>query len=846
MFHPLGINLAFYTLTLLNGMLSIPIQLAVGLVPASNALLLSSFVLSGFGAYVLAADLLSRAHNTAGRDDTVSPEGKELLTLWLPAFFAGLVYAYSSSKLFYASLGQFNVASSQWIPFALLYALRAGRDRKARSALMAGLFLVLQAYAEITFATFLAMFVALYALYELLRSAVTRGTVQAGLRLRPQQLLRSFSSMALVFLLGLLPMLANMVPDLLLEGDFFASGGGFADVFSANVAGFLLPTQLHPLSGGLTERLAFPHDKGQHIYLGYSVMALTALGIWRWRRSPSVRLWAGAALLSFLLALGPTVRIGALDTGIPGPFALVSQLPFLKGNRYPSRYSVILVLSCAILSAYGCASLARLRGTERARQGTSRRWEFLILISGLSGLVLLEHVSIPLPLTDMRIPSVYDQVASNGGETAVMELPVGWRNGARVLGQQDTVIMFEQWYQTAHHRRLLGGNTSRNPELKFQYFARAPLLSSLVAIQNGHPIPTEIKARDESVAAEVLGLLDVGLVIVHEPPASSGLVSYVEAVMPLERLSQEDGITVYRVTAGLPSVSRIELGTITGPIHLGEGWSPVAGDVDGELAVWAQRREVRLLARLKGDEERVLIRIWSPVDGQSVELWRDGALLGARDLSTGWDTYDIGLAPGAVKPGLNDLRLRFGRLIPLADVGPTHTAGQEVASHRFATSVVVQSAGLEVGGSDLAHIHVNGRDLSPNRRGYNLVALGPDGELLYSGAFDTHLDPIASDQLALAIDGLPAGSLVAAAVADEASRSLTEVAVEALREIGATGDLRDRFRWGHAVIGVKGAEAGQAIESLGFLRPSTAYVGIGATAPRVAAAVAWLEFGALL
>jgi hypothetical protein len=58
MFYPLGINLAFYTLTVLNGLLSVPLQVALGLVPASNLVLLSSFVLSGYGAYLLALHVL--------------------------------------------------------------------------------------------------------------------------------------------------------------------------------------------------------------------------------------------------------------------------------------------------------------------------------------------------------------------------------------------------------------------------------------------------------------------------------------------------------------------------------------------------------------------------------------------------------------------------------------------------------------------------------------------------------------------------------------------------------------------------------------------------------------------
>jgi hypothetical protein len=34
--------------------------------------------------------------------------------------------------------------------------------------------------------------------------------------------------------------------------------------------------------------------------------------------------------------------------------------------------------------------------------------------------------------------------------------------------------MMQQWYQSEHGQRRLGGNTSRNPAYKFQYFTDAP------------------------------------------------------------------------------------------------------------------------------------------------------------------------------------------------------------------------------------------------------------------------------------------------------------------------------------------------------------------------------------
>ncbi|MBK8049980.1 MAG: hypothetical protein IPK16_24475, partial [Anaerolineales bacterium] len=60
MFHPIQINLAFYTLTPLNGLVSTPLQVATSLIVAANIVLLSSFVLAGYGAFLLTLDLLGR------------------------------------------------------------------------------------------------------------------------------------------------------------------------------------------------------------------------------------------------------------------------------------------------------------------------------------------------------------------------------------------------------------------------------------------------------------------------------------------------------------------------------------------------------------------------------------------------------------------------------------------------------------------------------------------------------------------------------------------------------------------------------------------------------------------
>ncbi len=811
MFYPIGANLAFYTLTLLNGVLSLPLQAAGGLVAASNLILLSSFVLSGYGAFLLARYLLRSGRRQSGASEIGPAE------LW-PAFVAGVVYAFASSKLGYAALGQWNIASSQWIPFYVLFVFRL-RDEPGRwrNAVLAGLCLAFQAWAEMTYASFLLVWSALFAAAYLYR----RGTGWNW------GLLARLLAAGAVFAAAFSPHLAAMIPDLRAEGDFFVEGEGFAGVFSADLVGFGVPTQYHPLLGGLVDRFAFPHDVGQHLYVGAVLLALGGLAcVVAWRR-PEVRFWAASAGLFWLLTLGPSLRVNGHDTGVPLPFALLAKLPFFKGNRYPSRYSVLLMLSLAMLAAMGLAYL--LRAMPR-RTGKRTRLAALAPLA-LSGLFLFEHLSAPLPMTDLTVPAVYQAIAAEGGEGTLLDLPVAWRNGFRVLGTMDPVIMFEQYYQTVHGRRILAGNTSRNPELTFQYFADAPVINSLIALETGKTLPPAVVTADANLAPEVLRLLDVRWVIVR-PEFGAGLVPYVEATMPVERAYADGEMVAYRVQLP-PAPDRFAV-TPADPLWRlvrAEGWGqPVQGEA------WAQRREARLLLPLPGS--RLVLRVYAPGEGQTLTPVVNGRALAPVTLAPGWGEVAFELPAGVAHAGLNDLRLRFSRLWP---AGAAQLTSRQVGQTGDASPVgiAVQSAGWDLGGFDLGHIFVDGEDVSPNGRGYNLAVIDADtGVVQEVATFDTHGDPEASAALAAFVEGLPSGQIVAGAVADEASLRLTEEAVAALLRLGASGDLRERFRWGHAFVGVVDSPPGTAQEALGWLRPISLSVGDGLTEAQVAAALA--------
>lgn len=868
-FWPIGINLAFYTLTVLNGLLSVPLQGVFGLIPAYNILLLSSFVLGGFGAYLLCLEFLRASRVPSSPRPGISAS----------AFLGGALYAFASAKLFYAALGQGNIASSQWLPFAALYMIRAARPTgKARDAALAGLFLVLQAYAELTYASFLALFAALVVGWRMLRIAygVLRTPAASALSshsarddlsstqyvMRSTQyafpLLARFALIALLLALGLAPFLANMLPDLRAEGDFFTSGGGFADIFSADLAGYLVPTQLHPLLGGVVRGWAehvaaradgsyFAVDKGQQIYVGYIALALAAVGVWWGRRRGATSFWLASTLVFFLLTLGPSLRVAGHDTGLPLPFQIIEQLPFFKGNRYPSRYSVMLLLSLAPLVALGSYRLAAWANGRwplahsRWLLGSSIPLVPLIPLIPLCFL-LFEHLSAPLPTFDLRVPAIYDRVAAAPGDFALLELPLGWRNGARVAGKKDIVIMQQLWYQTAHGKRVLGGNTSRNPEYKFQYFSEDPTLAWLIAAINAADLPQHTALRqqlaerpvaqaDRDRARAWAAFVNIRYVMIHRdklPPTAEALA---RDLLQLTLVAEDGALALYRVAEPLAIPQTFTPGSDQGRMILGEGWSPPAGaaGADGEpAAVYAQRREVRLLLPLGSEASTLLMQMRALAADQRVSLWVDGMQLGTQALGQArtWLTFTVPAA--ASRPPLSDVRLRFSQLSPVAEWG---ARGQQPGPG----ALLVRSAGEEAG--DFGHIYLAGVDVSPNRRGYNLAAINAEtGALLATANFDTHADPDASARLAAWVRAWPSDTLIAGAVRDEASALLGAEAVTALRGLGLTADLRGRFRWGHAFIGQAGADAGTAQEALDGIRPAQVTWGLGLTEPHLAAA----------
>ncbi|MCD6518513.1 MAG: hypothetical protein J7M05_01115, partial [Anaerolineae bacterium] len=276
-FYPFGYDLRLSETMLANKVLIAPILFWSNETIAYNVFLLLTFVLTGYTMYLLLAYL------------TDNPFG---------AVVGAAIFAFSPYRMHAMAAGWLPLLATQWIPLVFLYIERSLRERQARFALWAGLFMALTVLSSWYYLYIVGSLVVVYLLFRLRPWGET---------FHQPVFWRNLLLASLVFLALVVPVALPVV-----LGRAREMGWSLTEVekWAASADDFFLPNVYHPIWGKyfLSMRaytLRYPWYAPGFVYLGVVALLLAFKGLFGVRGRYKVvgpLLWVG--VISFILALG--------------------------------------------------------------------------------------------------------------------------------------------------------------------------------------------------------------------------------------------------------------------------------------------------------------------------------------------------------------------------------------------------------------------------------------------------------------------------------------------------------------------------------------------------------------
>lgn len=338
----------------------------------------------------------------------------------LPAALGGALFGFSPAMLAQAVGGHPDLVFNLLVPVILLLALRVMTGEGNRAAVLLGVTAGAQVLIgeEVLFDT--GVVVALLLVVLVLghpRRARARARGVAG---------RAATALGVFVLVGGGPLAFQLFGPLRQSGSPFITS-----YFSTDLRGHVVPTQLQAFASAasVAESAQFPGGiEERTAYLGWPLLVLAAVALVVLRRNARVRTALLLALLVAVLALGDELTVDGKGTGIPLPWALITELPGFE-HVLADRFALFTagLLGAALAFALDAAH-------ARVPSGVA---------VGAAVLALVPLVPAPFPGDDVSpAPAFFARgAACSGGTLLVLPFP-GPQTTSTMLWQQAAGLSF--------------------------------------------------------------------------------------------------------------------------------------------------------------------------------------------------------------------------------------------------------------------------------------------------------------------------------------------------------------------------------------------------------------------
>jgi hypothetical protein len=235
------------------------------------------------------------------------------------------------------------------------------------------------------------------------------------------------------------------------------------------------------------------------------------------RRPKTAVFWALAAVVFFVLALGPYPTANGQRIGPLLPWGL----PIASIVRDTQRFVIMVNLAIAVLAGLGVAALReRMAGRRRA------------LISGaLVIIVLVEFLSLPFPNLPVNIPDFYRQIADDPDPGAIVDVPIG----------KLTLERLYMFYQTVHEKPIVEGIVGRKSSDAYAFIDSNTLLTALRSEDDQELIAL----GDLSRQLDTLHETGFRYIVLHRQEVAPEQIALWQAYLGVSPLYEDDQIFVY-------------------------------------------------------------------------------------------------------------------------------------------------------------------------------------------------------------------------------------------------------------------------------------------------------------
>jgi hypothetical protein len=570
-------NLSLHNYTTFQNLLALPLERLLGVVGAFNVVYLMMTVLTAYMAFLLARRLTGRA-----------PES------WL----AGLAFGWSP-VLVTRGMGHFSVAAAAPLAAFLLVLLRTAERERLRDAVLLGVTMWWAASTDVYFAVYCLLLAAVFLVARTVTVVRTPGAPRhraviwaldvmllcvAGLVVamlisggwqftflgRVARMRSLYTPMLVLTVLTLLRLgwryRTHLVPvdrgevwriarlatvsvlltavllspvlyavSIRIAQDGLEGGRTFwrSSPRGVDLAAFIVPNPNHPFAPDAVRDWLAPRfvDYLENVaslpLVALAVIAIAWFGGWI-----APRLWVGFTVLFGLLSLGPFIHVAGLNTFIPGPWAVLRYAPLIGLARTPARFTTVLTLTIVMLFASALVWL-----TSR-----SARYRHAML-GAVAALLLFELLPAPRTLYSAEVPRVYRHLAAAPADARVLELPFGVRDGTSSVGN---FTARSQFFQTYHHKALIGGYLSRVSRRRISEIRQVDVLDALIRLSEGSTLDPVQEERVRAQAPAFAARSHLAFVVLDRSRTPDALREFAIRAFRLQYVETDGNFELYR------------------------------------------------------------------------------------------------------------------------------------------------------------------------------------------------------------------------------------------------------------------------------------------------------------